>query len=41
MAPTSIDATSCGNNPDVHPVSAIVTFHFPGRAGMPPLNLAW
>jgi predicted dehydrogenase len=37
--PASIDATSCGNNPDVHPVSAIVTFHFPGRAGMPPLKL--
>jgi hypothetical protein len=38
---TSIDATSCGDNPDVHPVSAIVMFHFPERASMPRLKLAW
>ncbi|MCX5683169.1 MAG: Gfo/Idh/MocA family oxidoreductase, partial [Planctomycetota bacterium] len=28
-APTSIEATSCGNTPEVHPLSAIVTFRFP------------
>ncbi|MCL4206056.1 MAG: Gfo/Idh/MocA family oxidoreductase [Pirellulaceae bacterium] len=40
-APTSIDATSCGNTPEVHPLSAIVTFRFPARDGMPPLRLNW
>jgi predicted dehydrogenase len=39
--PTSIDATSCGNTKEVHPLSAIVTFHFPAREGMPPLKLTW
>ena len=29
--PTSIEATSCGNTPEVHPLSAIVTFRFPAR----------
>ena len=28
--PTSVEATSCGNTPEVHPLSAIVTFRFPG-----------
>jgi predicted dehydrogenase len=40
-APTSVDATSCGNTAEVHPLSAIVTFHFPARPGFPPLKLAW
>ena len=39
--PTSVDATSCGNTPDVHPLSAIVTFKFPAREGFPPLKLTW
>ena len=29
--PTSVEATSCGNTPEVHPLSAIVTFRFPSR----------
>jgi hypothetical protein len=40
-APTSVDATSCGNTPEVHPLSAIVTYRFPAREGMPPLKLTW
>jgi len=40
-APVSIDATSCGNTTEVHPLSAIVTYHFPARADMPPLKLTW
>ena len=39
--PTSIEATSCGNTPEVHPLSAIVTFQFPAREGLPPLKLTW
>jgi hypothetical protein len=40
-APTSIEATSCGLNPQTHPVSAIVTYQFPGRAELPPVKLTW
>jgi predicted dehydrogenase len=40
-APTSIDATTCGNTAEVHPLSAIVTYQFPAREGMPPLKLTW
>jgi predicted dehydrogenase len=40
-APTSIDATTCGNTAEVHPLSAIVTYQFPARAEMPPLKLTW
>lgn len=40
-APTSIEATSCGNTAEVHPLSAIVTFQFPAREGLPPLKLTW
>jgi predicted dehydrogenase len=40
-APTSIDATSCGNTGEVHPLSAIVTYQFPAREEMPPLKLTW
>jgi predicted dehydrogenase len=45
--PTSIDATCCGNTPEVHPLSDIVTFKFPARegfppgVGFPPLVLTW
>jgi predicted dehydrogenase len=41
-APTSIDAATCGNTQEVHPLSAIVTYRFPARtADMPPLKLTW
>ena len=40
-APASIEATSCGLNPDTHPLSAIVTYRFPARDTLPPLKLAW
>jgi len=40
-APTSIDATTCGNTPEVHPLSAIVTYHFPARDDLPPVKLTW
>ena len=40
-APTSIEATSCGNTAEVHPLSVIVTFQFPAREGLPPLKLTW
>jgi predicted dehydrogenase len=40
-APTSVEATSCGNTPDVHPLSAIVTFRFPARGNLPPVKLTW
>ena len=40
-APTTIDATTCGNTPEVHPLSAIVTYHFPARDKMPPVKLTW
>ena len=40
-APTSIEATSCGNTPEVHPLSAIVTFRFPARGSLPPVKLTW
>jgi len=39
--PTSVDATSCGNTDEVHPLSAIITFDFPAREGQPPLKLTW
>ena len=40
-APTSIDATTCGNTPEVHPLSAIVTYHFPARGDLSPVKLTW
>jgi len=40
-APESIDATTCGNTPEVHPLSAIVTYRFPARGDMPPVKLIW
>jgi predicted dehydrogenase len=39
--PTSVEATSCGLNPDTHPLSAIVTYKFPARENLPPVKLAW
>jgi hypothetical protein len=39
--PSSIDATSCGNAADVHPLANIVMFQFPAREGLPPLKLNW
>lgn len=39
--PKSIEATSCGLNPDTHPLSAIVTYRFPARENLPPLKLVW
>jgi hypothetical protein len=40
-APTSIEATSCGLNPETHPLSAIVTYQFPARENLPPVKLTW
>jgi predicted dehydrogenase len=40
-APVSIEATSCGMNEDVHPLSAIVTFRFAARENLPPVKLTW
>lgn len=40
-APTSIDATTCGNTAEVHPLAAIVTYQFPERPGMPPVKVTW
>jgi len=40
-APSSIEATSCGLNAETHPLSAIVTYRFPAREGLPPLKLTW
>jgi predicted dehydrogenase len=40
-APTSIEATSCGNTKEVHPLSAIVTFRFAARGELPPVKLTW
>jgi len=39
--PMSIDATCCGNTAEVHPLSAIITFRFPQRQGLPPVKLTW
>lgn len=39
--PVSVEATSCGLNPDTHPVSAIITFQFAAQDGQPPLKLTW
>jgi predicted dehydrogenase len=39
--PSTIEATSCGLNPDTHPLSAIVTYQFPARENLPPVKLTW
>jgi predicted dehydrogenase len=40
-APETVEATSLGLNPETHPLSAIVTYHFPARGGRPPVKLTW
>lgn len=40
-APATIEATSCGLNPETHPLSAIVTYKFPERGALPPVTLTW
>ena len=40
-APTLVEATSCGLNPETHPLSAIVTYRFPARDKFPPVKLTW
>jgi predicted dehydrogenase len=40
-APETIEASSCGLNPDTHPLSAIITYHFPARGDSPPVKLTW
>ncbi len=40
-APTSIEATSTGLNPDTHPLASIVTYQFPARGDLPPVRLTW
>ncbi len=39
--PARIQASSCGLNADVHPVSAMVTYEFPARENLPPVKLTW
>jgi predicted dehydrogenase len=39
--PSSVEASSCGLNPETHPLSAIVTFQFPARETLPPVKLTW
>lgn len=39
--PSSVEATSCGMDAEVHPLSAIVTFRFPERENLPPVKLTW
>jgi hypothetical protein len=40
-APESVEATSCGLNPETHPLSAIVTYYFPAKDNRPPVKLTW
>jgi len=40
-APATVEATSCGADAEVHPLSAIVTFRFPARENLPPVKLTW
>jgi predicted dehydrogenase len=40
-APTSIEATTCGNAAETHPLSSIVTFQFPARGALPPVKVTW
>lgn len=39
--PVSVEATSCGLNPETHPLSAIVTFQFAACGSQPPMKLTW
>ncbi len=40
-APTWVDASSTGLNPDTHPVASVVTYQFPARDNLPPVKLTW
>jgi len=40
-APETVEATSCGLNPETHPLSAIVTYIFPARGDRPRVKLIW
>ena len=40
-APTSAEARCKGGNQEVHPDSAVVTYHFPARGELPPVKLTW
>ena len=40
-APTSVEATTCGNTAETHPLSSIVTFQFPTRGPLPPVKVTW
>ena len=39
VLPISVEATSCGLNPETHPLPAIVTFQFPALRELPPVKL--
>ncbi len=39
--PYSIEATSCGLNNDIHPLSAIITFKFVASDKFGPIKLTW
>jgi predicted dehydrogenase len=39
--PSTVEATSCGLDLEVHPLSAIATFRFPARDNLPPVKLTW
>ena len=40
-APTSVEATSCGNTTEVHPLAGVITFNFPARGDRPPVKVTW
>jgi predicted dehydrogenase len=40
-APESVEATSCGLNPETHPLANVVTYRFPARGERPPVKLTW
>jgi predicted dehydrogenase len=39
--PTTLCATTCGGNADVHPISSMVVYEFPARPNLPPVKLTW
>ena len=39
--PTTLCATTCGGNADVHPISSMVVYEFPARQNLPPVRLTW
>ena len=40
-APESVEATSCGLDPETHPLACIVTYRFPARGEQPPVKVTW